>query len=332
MKAQFIISFLFLHAQTVLSLNSAVPQEEHTALPKCALPCKAKVQLGSVAMKKCLEVKCGAQYAASFAAENGGGRRSQRDENACKARCNRLRFGPQKQEQCIQDCDSDSTSARKASFGTDKEDFRGNERACVARCQRLRFSEHRQKQCIDDCKTDSTHAEMSSDIETDVEKRNGSTGDLPENAKACVARCQRLRFSQHRQDQCIKDCKQDSGAKESSNFDADEEERKSSSSAPGKANACVARCQRLRFSPHRQEQCIEDCDENDNSHEKATFDMDEEDNDSEPTQGNETSCVARCKRLRFGQQKQDQCIDDCGREKEIPRDTEDYGAFAAESI
>ena len=65
----------------------------------------------------------------------------------------------------------------------------------------------------------------------------------------------------------------------------------------------------LRFSPARQESCIDDCDRYGSSERRSNFDT-EEDEEYESL-GNQNTCVSRCKRLRFSPARQESCIADC---------------------
>jgi len=221
-------------------------------------------------VKKCLQANCGTIDAVTFNQsefnaehEIEGDGDSLGDYNSCVARCKRLRFSPERQEQCIDECDESNgnSSDERASFGADDEDSPGNHASCVARCKRLRFSPERQEQCIDECGEGNSFSErVNFDM---IEEKELSGVASTENRASCVARCKRLRFSQVRQDQCIDECNgnevDSSGEMSSAHLYEEGEDNQIS---------CVARCKRLRFSTERRAACTGECNEDSTDKEK----------------------------------------------------------------
>jgi len=87
----------------------------------------------------------------------------------------RLRFGPAKQAQCIEDCDEGDISNEKSDFeaAEGEENDSQSPNPCVARCMRLRFGPAKQAQCIEDCDEGDISNENSnkkSDFETQKNK------------------------------------------------------------------------------------------------------------------------------------------------------------------
>lgn len=195
------------------------------------------------------------------------------NHGSCVSRCNRLRFSRRKQLQCIDDCDGEYSPGRRSSSATPSGNFEDAEQ-CEARCRRLRFSHDRQLACIQDCHSQDV---ISKSVYDHVE---GSSGDeTPTRSK--------------------------------SDFDTEESEEKSAD-FPHNTNACVSRCKRPRFSPARQEKCIDECNEDESPSKRSDFNAnDSEQIDSDPSGSNNNPCVARCNRLRFGPTRKADCIKKC---------------------
>jgi len=145
----------------------------------------------------------------------------------------------------------------------------------------------------------------------DAEESEENSADFLGNANECVSRCKRLRFSTRKQEECIAGCKEEGGTASSkrSNFDVDEEENSDNSS--GSNNACVSRCKRLRFSPARQEKCIDECNQDGSLGKRSGFDANETEQNNGGSADNRNPCVVRCKRLRFSSERQADCINNC---------------------
>lgn len=162
----------------------------------------------------------------SFGTDSGEGDLPGKDA-ACVDRCKRLRFGPERRDQCIARCDRAEDGPREGSGGLYEEeegaeenggaDFpTGDGAACVAHCKRLRFGPERRDQCIARCDRDEDggpRGQSSGGFEENGAGSGSSSGaaypgkDGPVNP--CVARCMKLRFSVDRRSDCVRKCPTD---------------------------------------------------------------------------------------------------------------------------
>jgi hypothetical protein len=225
-------------------------------------------------MEECLREHCGSPNAAKIDTvdvEVSG------NHNSCLNRCNRLRFGPSRQRQCIEECDHEYTgggkSGGKSSFSAPSGNGpSGRERdpeQCEAGCRRLRFSRRKQLDCIRNCHADEDEYEYDEedagmdDAERSIDAVDEKAQDaLPGNDNACVSRCKRLRFSHERQLACIEGCnEEDESPDQKAGFDSEGDKNRGDSPANsnGQPNPCKARCMRLRFSAERQADCVSKC-------------------------------------------------------------------------
>ena len=126
----------------------------------------------------------------------------------------------------------------------------------------------------------------------------------------------------------LDDCDRGDSLEKKSNFGAEEADEEYE--LQGNQNDCVSRCKRLRFSPARQESCIDDCDRGDSLEKKSNFGAEEADEEYE-LQGNQNACVSRCKRLRFSPARQESCIADCDRDGSS-QNRSNFGAEEADEV